>query len=106
LDQEYILYINVDISNLFHYSTFSDLAVAVVNECSIQNEQYTLSLLSRKVGNWGDMSCLELAVGTGNKYFISHRASQTLLKTIWMGKLSFENSTAKVSNVQCKYFNK
>lgn len=91
------LYILSPCNLIFHFfSDFSDLAIAVINECYETDERKAQNLLIRQLDNWGGATCLLIAVETENKHFISQTACQALLHKIWMGKLSPENGSLKV----------
>ena len=80
------------------FSEFSHLAVDVLNECYNIDEIKGQDLLVRELDHWGGATCVLIAVETDNKLFISQTACQTLLTSIWMGKISEENSLKKVRN--------
>ncbi|XP_062614395.1 transient receptor potential cation channel subfamily M member-like 2 isoform X2 [Saccostrea cucullata] len=70
---------------------FSDLAIAVLNECYDVEEKKAQNLLIRELEHWGAATCVLLAVESNNKKFISQTACQTLLNNVWMGHLSLDN---------------
>ncbi|XP_078332506.1 transient receptor potential cation channel subfamily M member-like 2 isoform X3 [Crassostrea virginica] len=70
---------------------FSNLAIAVLNECYDLEERKAQSLLIRELEHWGAATCVLLAVESNNKKFISQTACQTLLNNVWMGHLSLDN---------------
>ncbi|XP_011433265.3 transient receptor potential cation channel subfamily M member-like 2 isoform X3 [Magallana gigas] len=70
---------------------FSNLAIAVLNECYDVEEKKAQNLLIRELEHWGAATCVLLAVESNNKKFISQTACQTLLNNVWMGNLSLDN---------------
>ncbi|XP_061167153.1 transient receptor potential cation channel subfamily M member-like 2 [Saccostrea echinata] len=70
---------------------FSNLAIAVLNECYDVEEKKAQNLLIRELEHWGAATCVLLAVESNNKKFISQTACQTLLNNVWMGHLSLDN---------------
>ncbi|KAL4228805.1 Transient receptor putative cation channel subfamily M member 2 [Mactra antiquata] len=72
---------------------WSNLAVGVLSECYSTDEHKAQDLLVRELSNWGDTTCMMIAVKADNKDFISQTACQQLLNSIWMGKLCLDNST-------------
>jgi len=70
--------------------------VDVLNECYEVDEKKAQDLLVRELDHWGCVTCVLIAVETDNKQFISQTACQSLLNSVWMGKLSADNGTAKV----------
>lgn len=75
---------------------FSNLAIAVLNECYDLEERKAQSLLIRELEHWGAATCVLLAVESNNKKFISQTACQTLLNNVWMGHLSLDNEMLQV----------
>lgn len=74
-----------------------------MNECYAVDEKRAKDLLVRELGNWGNATCVLIAVQADNKRFISQTACQALLNNIWMGKMLQENSTWQVSFRQGSY---
>jgi transient receptor potential cation channel subfamily M protein 2 len=68
----------------------------VLSECYSTDEKKAQDLLVREQTNWGDTTCMLIAVKADNKVFISQTACQSLLNSIWMGKLAQDNSSWKV----------
>ncbi|XP_052253945.1 transient receptor potential cation channel subfamily M member-like 2 isoform X3 [Dreissena polymorpha] len=71
---------------------WSELAVGVLSECHTTDEHKAQDLLIRELSNWGDTTCMLIAVKADNKEFISQTACQSLLNSIWHGRLAQENS--------------
>ncbi|XP_052244809.1 transient receptor potential cation channel subfamily M member-like 2 isoform X3 [Dreissena polymorpha] len=71
---------------------WSELAVGVLSECHTTDEHKAQDLLVRELSNWGDTTCMLIAVKADNKEFISQTACQSLLNSIWHGRLAQENS--------------
>ncbi|XP_069120927.1 transient receptor potential cation channel subfamily M member-like 2 isoform X1 [Argopecten irradians] len=78
---------------------FCSLSVNVLNECYELDEHKAQDLLVRELDHWGNATCVLIAVETDNKQFISQTACQSLLNSVWMGKLSPDNGT--VSMLTC-----
>ncbi|XP_060577769.1 transient receptor potential cation channel subfamily M member-like 2 isoform X4 [Ruditapes philippinarum] len=89
-DTEVVLKIQHDIDE------WSELAVGVLSECYSTDEKKAQDLLVREQTNWGDTTCMLIAVKADNKVFISQTACQSLLNSIWMGKLAQDNSSWKL----------
>ncbi|XP_076456247.1 transient receptor potential cation channel subfamily M member-like 2 isoform X2 [Babylonia areolata] len=70
---------------------FEDLGIGVINSCYSHDEQKAQDVLVRELNNWGKATCVLIAVQADNKRFISQTACQTLLNSIWMGKMSQDN---------------
>ncbi|XP_021362499.1 transient receptor potential cation channel subfamily M member 2-like isoform X2 [Mizuhopecten yessoensis] len=81
---------------------FCDLSVNVLNECYELDESKAQDLLVRELEHWGSATCVLIAVETDNKQFISQTACQSLLNSVWMGKLSLDNGT--ISMLACVLF--
>ncbi|XP_033724836.1 transient receptor potential cation channel subfamily M member-like 2 isoform X2 [Pecten maximus] len=78
---------------------FCLLSVNVLNECYELDEHKAQDLLVRELDHWGSATCVLIAVETDNKHFISQTACQSLLNSVWMGKLSPDNGT--ISMLTC-----
>ncbi|KAK7482390.1 hypothetical protein BaRGS_00026409, partial [Batillaria attramentaria] len=75
---------------------FESLAIGVLNNCYSVNEQRAQDVLVREMPHWGHATCVLIAVQADNKRFISQTACQSLLNSIWMGKMSQDNSLIKL----------
>eukprot|EP00057_Strongylocentrotus_purpuratus_P010202 XP_011664676.1 PREDICTED: transient receptor potential cation channel subfamily M member 2 isoform X5 [Strongylocentrotus purpuratus] len=75
-----------------HAATYEELAIGVLNECYIEDEERSALLLVCELPYWGNSTCLSLAVEAVDKNFIAHSGVQSLLTQIWMGKISDETS--------------
>ncbi|XP_035828049.1 transient receptor potential cation channel subfamily M member-like 2 isoform X2 [Aplysia californica] len=71
---------------------YAQLAVGVINTCYGMDERRTHELLIRDMPHWGCSTCVLLAAQSDNKPFISQTACQSLLNSIWMGKIAHDNS--------------
>ncbi|KAK7475589.1 hypothetical protein BaRGS_00033178, partial [Batillaria attramentaria] len=67
---------------------FEDLAVDLLNKCFHVDQQKTQDLLVRKLQQWGNASCVLIALKSSNKRFISQSACQALGRSVWNGKVS------------------
>ena len=75
--------------------TYSKLAIAVLNECNKDDEQWASILLLKELPNWGMVTCISLA--DKNRHFVSHAGVQDLIKEIWYGQLASEGNSSLVS---------
>ena len=78
------------------FSEWSQLSIGVLSECYSTHERKAQDLLVRELTHWGEATCMLIAVKADNKEFISQSACQSLLNTIWMGKMMQENGTWRV----------
>ncbi|KAK3579276.1 hypothetical protein CHS0354_033354 [Potamilus streckersoni] len=77
-------------------SEFMTLAIGVLNKCYSADEKTAHDLLIQKLFQWGETSCVLIAVEENNKEFISEPACQDLFDNVWMGKMTKENPTWKL----------
>ncbi|XP_070175133.1 transient receptor potential cation channel subfamily M member-like 2 [Littorina saxatilis] len=75
---------------------FEALAIGVINNCYVHDEQKAQDLLIREMKNWGKATCVLIAVQADNKRFVSQTACQSLLNSIWMGKMSQDNGLIRL----------
>ncbi|ELW68490.1 Transient receptor potential cation channel subfamily M member 6 [Tupaia chinensis] len=76
---------------------FGQLALDVLENAFKQNERMAMKLLTYKLKNWSNSTCLKLAVSGGLRPFVSHTCTQMLLTDMWMGRLKMrKNSWLKV----------
>ena len=75
---------------------YAQLAVGVINTCYGMDDSKTHELLIRDMPHWGCSTCMILASQSDNKHFISQTACQSLLSSIWMGKMSQDTSLLRV----------
>ncbi|KAK6180329.1 hypothetical protein SNE40_012504 [Patella caerulea] len=90
--------VDTEISQILQQNAdeFENLAIGVLNSCYEKDENKAQDLLIRELPNWGETTCVLMAVQSDNKRFISQTACQTLLNSIWMGKLSSHNSILRI----------
>ncbi|XP_052804145.1 transient receptor potential cation channel subfamily M member-like 2 isoform X2 [Mya arenaria] len=81
---------------------WSDLGLGVLSECHSTDEHKAQDLLVRELSNWGETTCMLIAVKADNKDFISQTACQSLLNRIWNGRLVQDNSLWRL--VLCLFF--
>ncbi|XP_013398789.1 transient receptor potential cation channel subfamily M member 2 [Lingula anatina] len=80
-----------------HGQYYEEIACGVLNECHLSDEaRASQELLIRELPNYGNSTCLQLAVEGDNKTFISHACCQSLLNQIWMGKMSHKNKLWRI----------
>ena len=60
-------------------------------------------LLTRKLSNFGGKTTLELAVEAHSKKFVERAACQTLLDSIWWGKMALDTCRIKVSTSHTRH---
>ncbi|XP_074627353.1 transient receptor potential cation channel subfamily M member-like 2 isoform X1 [Acropora palmata] len=79
-----------------HVDEFKRLALGFLDQCFRTNEDLTQQLLTYNVKNWGEQTCLSLAVSIEHEEFLAHVSCQILLTDIWMGAMkSASSSTIK-----------
>ncbi|XP_013867494.1 transient receptor potential cation channel subfamily M member 6 isoform X1 [Austrofundulus limnaeus] len=76
---------------------FGQLAVDVLDCAFRQNEQMAMKLLTSEMEAWSHFTCLQLAVSSCHRPFVSHSCTQTLLTDLWTGPLNMrKNSFLKI----------
>ncbi|XP_064643438.1 transient receptor potential cation channel subfamily M member-like 2 isoform X2 [Lineus longissimus] len=75
---------------------YEGLALGVLKECYQADDQKAQLLLVRELPNYGMATSLLLAVHADNKIFISHSCCQSLLNSIWRGKMTNDNGPFRV----------
>lgn len=90
-----------------YISEFGQLAVDVLDCAFRQNKQMAMKLLTSEMEAWSKFTCLQMAISSSLRPFISHTCTQTLLTDIWTGPLNMrKNSFIKVKvvtfNTYCK----
>lgn len=81
-------------------SEFGQLAVDVLDGAFRQNEQMAMKLLTSEMEAWSHFTCLQMAVSSCHRPFVSHSCTQTLLTDLWTGPLNMrKNSFLKVKIV-------
>ena len=81
---------------------FEQVAVGVLNECSLENEQHAQTLLVKELNDFGHLTSLDIAVEANNQDFIAHSSCQSLLTKLWMGALHINTEAWKV--LVCSFF--
>lgn len=82
-------------------SEFGQLAVDVLDSAFRQNEQMAMKLLTSEMEAWSHFTCLQMAVSSCHRPFVSHSCTQTLLTDLWTGPLNMrKNSVVKVTFFQ------
>lgn len=78
---------------------FGQLAVDVLDAAFFQNEQMSMKLLTSEMEAWSHFTCLQLAVSSCHRPFVSHSCTQMLLTDLWSGPLNLrKTSSLKVSS--------
>ncbi|XP_071780163.2 transient receptor potential cation channel subfamily M member 6 [Centroberyx gerrardi] len=76
---------------------FGQLAVDVLDCAFRQSEQMAMKLLTSEMEAWSHFTCLQMAVSSGHRPFVSHSCTQTLLTDLWTGPLNMrKNSFLKI----------
>nr|XP_046242836.1 transient receptor potential cation channel subfamily M member 6 isoform X2 [Scatophagus argus] len=76
---------------------FGQLAVDVLDCAFRQNEQMAMKLLTSEMEAWSNFTCLQMAVSSCHRPFVSHSCTQTLLTDLWTGPLNMrKNSFLKI----------
>uniref|UniRef100_A0A4W6FW32 non-specific serine/threonine protein kinase n=1 Tax=Lates calcarifer TaxID=8187 RepID=A0A4W6FW32_LATCA len=71
---------------------FGQLAVDVLDCAFRQNEQMAMKLLTSEMEAWSHFTCLQMAVSSCHRPFVSHSCTQTLLTDLWTGPLNMTKS--------------
>ncbi len=64
------------------------MSMDVLEHCYNHDDDLTLQVLTYELRNWGEQTCLSLAVIANNKEFLSHACCQILLMDLWHGGTS------------------
>ncbi|KAK0137547.1 Transient receptor potential cation channel subfamily M member 6 [Merluccius polli] len=76
---------------------FGQLSVDMLDCAFHQNEQMAMKLLTSEMEDWSHFTCLQMAVSSGHRPFVSHSCTQTLLTDLWTGSLNMrKNSFLKI----------
>uniref|UniRef100_A0A4W5L898 Transient receptor potential cation channel, subfamily M, member 6 n=1 Tax=Hucho hucho TaxID=62062 RepID=A0A4W5L898_9TELE len=76
---------------------FGQLAVDVLDRVFRQNERMAMKLLTSEMEAWSHFTCLQMAVSSRLRPFVSHSCTQMLLTDLWTGRLNMrKNSWFKV----------
>ncbi|XP_026176429.1 transient receptor potential cation channel subfamily M member 6 isoform X2 [Mastacembelus armatus] len=76
---------------------FGQLAVDLLDCAFRQNEQMAMKLLTSEMEAWSHFTCLQMAVSSCHRPFVSHSCTQTLLTDLWTGPLNMrKNSFLKI----------
>uniref|UniRef100_A0A183EZ07 TTC27 n=1 Tax=Gongylonema pulchrum TaxID=637853 RepID=A0A183EZ07_9BILA len=65
--------------------------LSLLNHCYQQDDTETLRLLTAELPNWGQHTCLSLAVIANNRRFLAHPCCQILLADLWHGGLGMKS---------------
>ncbi|XP_068422965.1 transient receptor potential cation channel subfamily M member 6 isoform X2 [Clinocottus analis] len=80
-----------------HSLEFGQLAVDLLDCAFRQNEQMAMKLLTSEMEVWSHFTCLQMAVSSCHRPFVSHSSTQTLLTDVWTGPLNMrKNSFVKI----------
>lgn len=81
---------------LEHAEQYETMAVGVLDQCRMENEGDTQTLLVKELEDFGFLTSLDIAVSANNEDFIAHPSCQTLLSRLWMGALYINTELWKV----------
>ncbi|VBB33429.1 unnamed protein product, partial [Acanthocheilonema viteae] len=70
-----------------HAEDFRKLSLSLLEHCYHHDDAQTLQLLTYELINWGNETCLSVAVMVNNKQFLAHPCCQILLADLWHGGL-------------------
>ncbi|CAL1604658.1 unnamed protein product [Knipowitschia caucasica] len=73
---------------------FGQLAYELLDQSYKHDEQIAMKLLTYRLKNWSNSTCLKLAVAAKHRDFIAHTCSQMLLTDMWMGCLRMGKSNS------------
>ncbi|KAK7919223.1 hypothetical protein WMY93_010507 [Mugilogobius chulae] len=73
---------------------FGQLAYELLDQSYKHDEQVAMKLLTYRLKNWSNSTCLKLAVAAKHRDFIAHTCSQMLLTDMWMGCLRMGKSNS------------
>ncbi|XP_053181905.1 transient receptor potential cation channel subfamily M member 6 [Scomber japonicus] len=71
---------------------FGQLAVDALDCAFRQNEQMAMKLLTSEMEAWSHFTCLQMAVSSCHRPFVSHSCTQTLLTDLWTGPLNMRKN--------------
>ena len=91
-----ICFIEICWTHSFSCSDFEQHAIGVLQECYEENETLSQTLLVKELGNFGQLTALDLAVMAEDQDFISHTSCQVLLTRLWMGTMAMNTQWWKV----------
>lgn len=83
---------------------FGQLAVDVLDNAFRQNERMAMKLLTSEMEAWSHFTCLQMAVSSRLRPFVSHSCTQMLLTDLWTGRLNMRKNSwfkVRVSNSFC-----
>uniref|UniRef100_A0A7E4V9N2 LSDAT_euk domain-containing protein n=1 Tax=Panagrellus redivivus TaxID=6233 RepID=A0A7E4V9N2_PANRE len=88
-------YTEVEVSNqLREYAEdFRESSFDLLNHCYQQDENLTMRMLTAELPNWGNQTCMSLAVIANNKQLLTHPCCQVLLAELWHGGLRFRSQS-------------
>ncbi|CAB1321634.1 unnamed protein product, partial [Coregonus sp. 'balchen'] len=76
---------------------FGQLAVDVLDNAFRQNERMAMKLLTSEMEAWSHFTCLQMAMSSQLRPFVSHSCTQMLLTDLWTGRLNMrKNSWFKI----------
>ncbi|XP_072020956.1 transient receptor potential cation channel subfamily M member-like 2 [Amphiura filiformis] len=75
----------------YQSGVYEELAIQIQDECYSRNKRLTSLLLIRPLPNWGNETCLSLAIAGNNQRFIANSGVQNLMREIWYFGVSDSN---------------
>lgn len=76
----------------------------LLQECFQSNGVLTGQLVTYNLTNWGQETCLSLAVASDHLNFVAHSCCQDLLSTRWTGALQLHGMQAWKVNLKMFFF--
>ncbi|GMT27839.1 hypothetical protein PFISCL1PPCAC_19136, partial [Pristionchus fissidentatus] len=88
-------YVEVDTAKMLreHANRFIDDSLALLDFCYHENDEMTIRLLTAELADWGNHTCISLAVLANNKKFLAHECCQMLLAEQWHGSLKVKSNS-------------
>ena len=90
--------VDINLQNLVEsmQKDFQEKGIGILNTCYAVNSKTSHTMLKVQHDCWGEKTCLDLAEKADAKSFIAQSGCQTLVREVWLGKISDRNSTWKI----------
>jgi len=82
----------IDAAAWLYHRYYQDLATGVLSECYSSDQSKATMLVVHQMTNYGSVTPLQLAVRNNNQEFVAHPVCQTVLTTIWHGRLQIDDT--------------
>ncbi|CAL1539579.1 unnamed protein product, partial [Lymnaea stagnalis] len=73
-------------------NTYKKLSIEAVNSSYVKNSTGTFNMLLETVEEWGNASCVQIALATNNKEFLSEQPLVDLQGRIWRAQVNKSHS--------------